>query len=216
MTGEKTRRSAWRLILCSILCASATIRAQDSRQPDWVRLEDETMRHFQALLRLDTSNPPGNEVAVTNYLKQVLEKEGIPVQVFAREPNRPNLVARLKGNGRKQPILFMGHTDVVTVDPLFSNLIQPNSAITRLWTGALWAEGPAWCAQGQYLVWSDIPNNRQLRFLETVMALEVRQRPVAPVRVDEVRQPFSFAELYRFRKRTLLGDLSRCSIFERT
>ena len=75
------------------------------------------MRHFQALLRLDTSNPPGNEVAVTNYLKQVLEKEGIPVQIFAREPNRPNLVARLKGNGRKQPILFMGHTDVVTVDP---------------------------------------------------------------------------------------------------
>ena len=75
------------------------------------------MRHFQALLRLDTSNPPGNEVAVTNYLKQVLEKEGIPVQIFAREPNRPNLVARLKGNGQKQPVLFMGHTDVVTVDP---------------------------------------------------------------------------------------------------
>ena len=75
------------------------------------------MRHFQALLRLDTSNPPGNEVVVTNYLKQVLEKEGIPVQIFARDPNRPNLVARLKGNGRKQPILFMGHTDVVTVDP---------------------------------------------------------------------------------------------------
>src|SRR5947207_6738405 len=117
MTGETTRRGAWRLILCSIVCASATILAQGSRQPDWARLEDETMRHFQALLRLDTSNPPGNEVAVTNYLKQVLEKEGIPVQVFAREPNRPNLVARLKGNGRKQPVLCMGHTDVVTVDP---------------------------------------------------------------------------------------------------
>jgi acetylornithine deacetylase/succinyl-diaminopimelate desuccinylase-like protein len=117
MTGERTRRSRWRLILCSILCASATLLAQGSRQPDWARLEDETMRHFQALLRLDTSNPPGNEVAVTNYLKQVLEKEGIPVQIFARDPNRPNLVARLKGSGRKQPILFMGHTDVVTVDP---------------------------------------------------------------------------------------------------
>ena len=43
---------------------------------------------------------------------------------------------------------------------------QPNSAIQRLWTGALWAEGPAWNAQGRYLVWSDIPNNRQLRWIE--------------------------------------------------
>ena len=43
---------------------------------------------------------------------------------------------------------------------------QPNTAIQRLWTGALWSEGPAWNAQGRYLVWSDIPNNRQLRWLE--------------------------------------------------
>jgi len=117
MSGERAHRTAWRLIFCSIVWASATILAQGSRQPDWARLEDETMRHFQELVRLDTSNPPGNEVAVTDYLKQVLEKEGIPVQIFAREPNRPNLVARLKGNGKQQPILFMGHTDVVTVDP---------------------------------------------------------------------------------------------------
>src|SRR6185436_2543097 len=41
----------------------------------------------------------------------------IPVQVFALEPDRPNLVARIKGNGRRPPILLMGHTDVVTVDP---------------------------------------------------------------------------------------------------
>jgi gluconolactonase len=44
--------------------------------------------------------------------------------------------------------------------------VQPNSAIIRLWTGALWSEGPAWNAEGRYLVWSDIPNNRQLRWLE--------------------------------------------------
>ena len=41
-----------------------------------------------------------------------------------------------------------------------------NTAIKRLWTGALWAEGPAWSARGRYLVWSDIPNNRQLRWIE--------------------------------------------------
>ncbi len=48
----------------------------------------------------------------------------------------------------------------------FNGLAQPNSAIQRLWTGALWSEGPAWNAQGRYLVLSDIPNNRQLRWLE--------------------------------------------------
>lgn len=77
---------------------------------------DELLRHFQATLRLNTSNPPGNERLVTDYLKQVLENEGIPVQILALDQARPNLVARLKGNGSKRPLLLMGHTDVVTVD----------------------------------------------------------------------------------------------------
>ena len=56
--------------------------------------------------------------------------------------------------------------DVLTVDPLFNSCRQPNAAIQRLWTGALWAEGPAWNAEGRYLVFSDIPNNRQMRWIE--------------------------------------------------
>jgi acetylornithine deacetylase/succinyl-diaminopimelate desuccinylase-like protein len=86
-------------------------------QMDAARIEEETMRHFQAILRLDTSNPPGNEKLVVDYLKGVLEGEGIETKVFALDPLRPNLVARLRGNGRKRPLLIMGHTDVVTVDP---------------------------------------------------------------------------------------------------
>ena len=89
--------------------------AQD--RPDWTKLEDETMRHYQALLRFDTSDPPGKELPVAEYLKQVFDKEGIPAQLFALEPNRPNVVARLKGNGRKRPLLIIGHSDVVNVDP---------------------------------------------------------------------------------------------------
>ena len=85
--------------------------------PDWAKYEAETLEHFQALLRLDTSNPPGNEVRAVNYLKQVLEREGIPVKVLALDPERPNLVARIKGSGKKRPLLILGHTDVVTVDP---------------------------------------------------------------------------------------------------
>ncbi|MGE3911041.1 MAG: SMP-30/gluconolactonase/LRE family protein [Chloroflexota bacterium] len=56
--------------------------------------------------------------------------------------------------------------DVVVLDPRFAALQQGNTPIQRLWTGSLWAEGPAWSANGRYLVWSDIPNNRQLRWLD--------------------------------------------------
>jgi acetylornithine deacetylase/succinyl-diaminopimelate desuccinylase-like protein len=84
---------------------------------DWKAVETETLQHFQALVRIDTSNPPGNETRAVAYLKQVLDKEGIPYQEFAGNPDRANLVVRIKGNGKKKPILVMGHTDVVTVDP---------------------------------------------------------------------------------------------------
>jgi gluconolactonase len=56
--------------------------------------------------------------------------------------------------------------DLITIDPAFNALRLGNTPIQRLWTGGLWMEGPAWCSQGRYLVWSDIPNNRQLRYLD--------------------------------------------------
>ena len=56
--------------------------------------------------------------------------------------------------------------DIITMDPAFNSLRVGNTTIQRLWTGGYWAEGPAWCSQGRYLVWSDIPNNRQMRYLE--------------------------------------------------
>ena len=107
------------ILSCLALTLAATDRAgaQRAAQPDWAAVEAETMQHFQALLRLDTSDPPGNERAAVDYLKQVLEREGIAVQVFALEPHRPNLVARITGNGSRRPLLIMGHTDVVNVDP---------------------------------------------------------------------------------------------------
>lgn len=108
--------------------AAATLIAQTSGTPDWSRIDAETLQRFQALVRLDTSNPPGNEKLATDYLKTVFDQEGIAVQLFALEPNRPNLVARLKGSGRKRPILLMGHTDVVTVDAKKWTTFGPFSA----------------------------------------------------------------------------------------
>ena len=64
------------------------------------------------------------------------------------------------------PTTYFTDPDVLTVDPAFNSLIQANTSIKRIWTGALWTEGPAWSSQGKYLVWSDIPSNRQMRWME--------------------------------------------------
>lgn len=106
-------RSRATLIAALVVLTGAMTGAQQGNPG----VEAETLQHFQALLRLDTSSPPGNETRAVEYLKQVFDKEGIPYRVFAKDPSRANLVARLKGNGKKRPILVMGHTDVVTVDP---------------------------------------------------------------------------------------------------
>jgi acetylornithine deacetylase/succinyl-diaminopimelate desuccinylase-like protein len=103
------------LVALAILGAAALPHAQSG--PGTAAFEAETLKHFQALLRQDTSSPPGNEIRAVEYLKQVLDAEGVPYQVFAKDPQRPNLVVRIKGNGKKKPVLVMGHTDVVTVDP---------------------------------------------------------------------------------------------------
>jgi acetylornithine deacetylase/succinyl-diaminopimelate desuccinylase-like protein len=105
-----------RLAIVFASTASVVALAQAPKDPDWQALEAETMQHYQALLRLDTRNPPGNEHIVAEYVKSVLEKDGIPAQIVGSDMNRPNLIARLKGNGKKRPILVMGHSDTVTTD----------------------------------------------------------------------------------------------------
>jgi gluconolactonase len=57
-------------------------------------------------------------------------------------------------------------TEIVVLDPRFKKCFAGHVRVERLWTGARWAEGPAWFAAGRYLVWSDIPNNRMMRFVE--------------------------------------------------
>ena len=86
-------------------------------EPDWEAVEEETLEHFRALLRFDTSDPPGRELPAAEYLRDVLEAEGISVEMLSVDPERPNVVARLKGDGSQEPLLIMAHTDVVNVDP---------------------------------------------------------------------------------------------------
>jgi acetylornithine deacetylase/succinyl-diaminopimelate desuccinylase-like protein len=87
-----------------------------AQTPDWTKVDEEAMRHFQALVRIDTTDPPGNETRVVDYIKKVFEAEGIPVTVAAKDPARANAIARLRGNGSKKPLLIMGHSDTVRVD----------------------------------------------------------------------------------------------------
>ncbi len=105
------------LVCLGLVLLISPLRAADTPPIDWAAVDLETLQHFQAMVRLDTSDPPGGEKPVVDYLQRVLAAEGIEVKIFATTPNRPNLVARLRGNGSKRPILIMGHTDTVNIDP---------------------------------------------------------------------------------------------------
>jgi acetylornithine deacetylase/succinyl-diaminopimelate desuccinylase-like protein len=85
--------------------------------PDWPSVTAETIRHLQTLLRMDTTNPPGNEMVAAEYLAGVLQREGIEPLVFESTPGRGNVIARLKGSGEAPPLLLYSHTDVVPAEP---------------------------------------------------------------------------------------------------
>src|SRR5262249_1921994 len=105
---------------------------------DWKKQEPEILAHYRSLIQIDTSRPPGNETKAVDYLKKVLEAAGIPVQVFAMQPARANLVARLKGNGKKRPLLIMAHTDVVPVQKE-KWPVDPFGAVMK--DGFIWGRG---------------------------------------------------------------------------
>lgn len=84
---------------------------------NWDAMHAEGIHHLRELLRLDTTNPPGNESRAAAYLAQALASEGIDSVQVGHAPGRDNLVARLKGRGDAPPLLLMGHTDVVPAEP---------------------------------------------------------------------------------------------------
>jgi acetylornithine deacetylase/succinyl-diaminopimelate desuccinylase-like protein len=102
--------------LKTFLVALALTASATAQQPDMAAAKAETTKFLQDLVRLDTSNPPGNEIKAAEYIKRVLAAEGIEAEIFESAPGRASLVARLKGNGSKQPLLLLGHLDVVGVE----------------------------------------------------------------------------------------------------
>jgi acetylornithine deacetylase/succinyl-diaminopimelate desuccinylase-like protein len=71
---------------------------------------------LQRLIQFDTTNPPGNEAECVYYIKSLLDEAGIESKIIALTPERPNLIARLQGQGKSAPLLMFGHVDVVTTE----------------------------------------------------------------------------------------------------
>src|SRR5260221_12359377 len=85
-------------------------------QIDWSAATSEAVTHLKQLLRIDTTNPPGNERPAADYVANVLAREGIPYRIVESEPTRASLVARLSGSGKRPPLLLNAHLDVVPAE----------------------------------------------------------------------------------------------------
>lgn len=105
------------LSLLFLLFLLGPVHAQQSYLVDWGAVGREAIDHLVELVKIPSVNPPGNETEVAEYVKAALAAEGIESKLYALDPERANLVARHRGNGSKEPILIMGHTDVVGVQP---------------------------------------------------------------------------------------------------
>ncbi|PYP83475.1 MAG: peptidase M20 [Blastocatellia bacterium AA13] len=95
------------------LARSASIQKDG---PDFTAARDEAAQILSGFIKVDTTNPPGNETKGAQYLKGILDREGIASEIFELEPGRGNIVARLKGSGKKKPLLLMGHIDTVGIE----------------------------------------------------------------------------------------------------
>src|SRR5574341_2426442 len=87
-------------------------------RPDWVIANREVIHHLQDLIRLETVNPPGNEMLAAEHIARLLRNEGIEPVVLESAPGRGSVIARLKGTGENPPVLLYGHTDVVPVEQI--------------------------------------------------------------------------------------------------
>ena len=93
---------------------------------------------LEQLIRLDTTNPPGNEAAAIHLIQGQLEEVGIDTVLLSKDPNRPNLIARLEGSGEAPPFLMQGHVDVV---PTSDQVWERDPFGGEIVDGFMWGRG---------------------------------------------------------------------------
>src|SRR5580698_316317 len=101
---------------CVFATASESLAQSKHFSLNAEQAQAETVHFLVDLVRIDTQDPPGDESRVAHYLEGVLRSEGIESEILEPVPGRASIVARLKGSGKKRPLLIMGHEDVVPVD----------------------------------------------------------------------------------------------------
>ncbi|HEY3279950.1 MAG TPA: M20/M25/M40 family metallo-hydrolase [Gemmatimonadales bacterium] len=105
---------------------------------EWNALGDEAAALLSQYLRINTTNPPGNEMAAARWLAAVLRRDGIDAQIFEPAPGKANLYARLKGSGAARPLILLNHMDVVLASPEYWQ-VDPFGGTVR--GGYVWGRG---------------------------------------------------------------------------
>ena len=146
-----------KLYLVAALAWAGAVSAQTGENA-----ADLAARYLPELIRLDTTNPPGNETRVARYLKQVADREGIVAELLGDHPQRLNFVARLKGSGKARPLLLMAHSDVVPADR------------------AQWSVDPfAAVEKGGYIFGRGAEDDKSLLAAELAVVVDLHRRKVA-------------------------------------
>ena len=134
------KRIARSVLLTASFLLASRLGAQ-AKPVDWDALAREAQSTLSDYLRVNTTNPPGNEILAARFLKGILEREGIEAQILDTAelgPNRANLYARLRGNGTKKAIALVHHMDVVPATPA-SWSVDPFSGAVK--DGYIWGRG---------------------------------------------------------------------------
>ena len=123
---------------------------------------------LQELIRIDTSNPPGNETPCCEFIRDIFAKEGIESEILEPQPTRGSIVARLKGDGSKKPLMLTSHIDVVPADASKWSVAPFGAEIKD---GKLWGRGAI--------------DTKNLTALEMVVMLELKRRRI-PLKRDVI------------------------------
>ncbi|MGH7645783.1 MAG: M20/M25/M40 family metallo-hydrolase, partial [Gemmatimonadales bacterium] len=105
---------------------------------EWRAVGDEAAALLSQYLRINTTNPPGNELQAARWLAAVLAREGIESQIFEPAPGKANLYARLRGDGGARPLILLNHMDVVLASPEYWQ-VDPFGGVIQ--GGSVWGRG---------------------------------------------------------------------------